>query len=101
MVEEAMRDPVSVGMLKIDGKGIMEIAKLDPGPKIGHILHALLEEVLEEPKKNTEEYLNQKTLELAQLSESELKKIGEQGKEKKKEEEEKEIKEIRKKHWVE
>ena len=101
MVEEAMRDPVSVGMLKIDGKGIMEIAKLDPGPKIGHILHALLEEVLEEPKKNTEEYLNQKTLELAQLSESELKKIGEQGKEKKKVEEEKEIKEIRKKHWVE
>jgi exodeoxyribonuclease-1 len=28
MVEEALRDPVSVGMLKIDGKKIMEVAKI-------------------------------------------------------------------------
>ena len=53
MVEEAMRAPVSVGMLKIDGAHIMEIAKVTPGPKVGFILHALLEEVLDDPKQNT------------------------------------------------
>jgi putative nucleotidyltransferase with HDIG domain len=56
MVDEAMRDPVTVGMLKIDGKRIMEIGE-KPGPRIGWILHALLEEVLDDPTKNTEEYL--------------------------------------------
>jgi hypothetical protein len=34
MIEEVMRDPVSVGMLKIDGKGIMEITNTKPGPKL-------------------------------------------------------------------
>jgi hypothetical protein len=31
MIEEVMRDPVSVGMLKIDGKRIMEATKIKPG----------------------------------------------------------------------
>src|SRR5690606_18066639 len=47
MVEEALRSPLSVGMLKIDGKRLMEISHETPGPKIGHTLNALLEEVLE------------------------------------------------------
>jgi putative nucleotidyltransferase with HDIG domain len=50
MVDEAMRDPVTVGMLKIDGKKIMELGE-KPGPRIGWILHALLEEVLDDPGK--------------------------------------------------
>ena len=41
MIEEAMRAPVSVQMLKIDGAKIMEVTQETPGPKIGHILHAL------------------------------------------------------------
>jgi tRNA nucleotidyltransferase (CCA-adding enzyme) len=57
MIEEVMRDPVSVGMLKIDGNRIMEVTRETPGPKIGFVLHALLEEVIENPKLNTEEYL--------------------------------------------
>ncbi len=101
MVEEVMRDPISVGMLKIDGKKIMEILKITPGPKIGQILNALLEEVLEDPSLNTEEYLNKKTLELSKMSDRELKSLGEKGKEKKEKEEEKKIKEIRGKHYVE
>jgi poly(A) polymerase/tRNA nucleotidyltransferase (CCA-adding enzyme) len=100
MVEEAMTDPVSVGMLKIDGKKLMEITQEAPGPKIGYILHALLEEVLENPALNTEEYLNKRSKELVKLDASELQKLGESGKETKEKEEEKKIEEIRKKHWV-
>ncbi|MEQ1500554.1 MAG: HD domain-containing protein, partial [Parcubacteria group bacterium] len=85
MIEEAMRDPVSVGMLKIDGKKLMEITQIPPGPKIGYTLHALLEEVLEDPTKNTPEYMKKRGQELMQLPESELKELGEKGKESKEE----------------
>jgi tRNA nucleotidyltransferase (CCA-adding enzyme) len=101
MIEEAMRDPISVGMLKTDGKKIMEVLKIAPGPKIGNILNALLEEVLDDPKLNTEEYLDKRTMELSQMSDRELKELAEKGKKKKEIEEEKEIKEIRGRHYVE
>lgn len=100
MIEEVMRDPVSVGMLAIDGGGVMSAANIQPGPRIGWILHALLEEVLDDPTKNTLEYLAKKASELAVLSDTDLKKIGVEGKEKKAVEEEKELGEIRKKHFV-
>ncbi|OHA87683.1 MAG: hypothetical protein A3A96_03315 [Candidatus Zambryskibacteria bacterium RIFCSPLOWO2_01_FULL_39_39] len=100
MIEEVMRDPISVGMLKTNGKRIMEVLGISPGPKIGHILNALLEEVLEDPSLNTEEYLEKRTIELANMSDKELKEFGEKGKKKKEKEEEKEIKEIRGKHYV-
>ena len=57
MIEEAMRAPVSVGMLKIDGAKIMEVTQETPGPRIGFILHALLEEMFDAPDKNNPEYL--------------------------------------------
>lgn len=100
MIEEAMRSPTSVGMLKIDGAHLMEVTREKPGPKIGYILHALLEEVLDNPDLNTPKYLEKRSLELVKLSPEELKGLGEKGKEKKEELEEKEIAEIRKKHWV-
>lgn len=100
MVEEAMTDPVSVGMLKINGKKLMEVTHETPGPKIGYILHALLEEMLDNPALNTEDYLKKRAKELAKLDASELKKLGDSGKETKEKEEEKKIEEIRKKHWV-
>lgn len=100
MIEEAMRAPISVAMLKIDGKRIMEVTHETPGPKIGYVLHALLEEMLDEPEKNTSEYLEKRSVELIKLSIEELKKLGEEGKAKKEEEESKEVSEIRKKHWV-
>jgi len=100
MIEEAMRAPVTVQMLKINGQRIMEVTGLTPGPKIGFMLHALLEEVLDDPNLNTEEYLENKAKEFSLLSDEELKKIGESGKEKKEEAEEKELKIIRKKYGV-
>ena len=99
MVDEALRDPISVSMLRIDGTRLMEMGER-PGPRLGWILHALLEEVLDDPKKNTEAYLEKRAGELAGMEESQLKALGEAGKERKSEEEEQEIQELRKKHHV-
>lgn len=100
MIEEALRDPITVGMLKLDGKGLMEATSITPGPKVGFILHALLEEVLEDPKKNTAEYLTERAKELILLDEKELETLGKKGKETREELDEAEIKKIRSKHWV-
>lgn len=99
MVDEAMRDPISVAMLKIDGSRIMELGE-KAGPRIGWILHALLEEVLDEPQKNAEEYLETRTQELMKMSDDELKALGEKGKERKEGEDEAAVAELRKKHHV-
>ncbi|MBI5126267.1 MAG: HD domain-containing protein [Candidatus Taylorbacteria bacterium] len=100
MIEEALHDPVSVAMLKIDGKKIMEVTKITPGPKIGQVLNALLEDVLENPSHNTAEYLENTAKKLIELSDEELKKRGEAGKELREAEEEKNLEEIRKKYHV-
>lgn len=101
MIEQAMRDPISVGMLAIDGKRLIEVSREKPGPRIGWMLHALLEEVLEDPKLNSAEYLEKRAQELSTLSEEELRKLGEGGKERKEEEEGEAIKDIQKKYFVE
>lgn len=100
MIEEALRDPVSVGMLKISGSQIMGVTREKPGPKIGYALHALLEEVLDNPKKNIEEYLIKRAKELIKMPNDKLRELGEKGKDKKEEEDSKLIEDIRKKHWV-
>lgn len=99
MVDEAMRDPISVAMLKIDGEKLKELG-LEPGPRFGWILHALLEEVLDDPSLNTAENLKKRALSLAQLPEKELRELGEKGKDKKEEADEAEVKKLREKHKV-
>ena len=99
MVDEAMRDPISVGMLKIDGVKIMELGE-KAGPRIGWILHALLEEVLDDPLKNTEEHLEGRVRQLSETANDELKKMGEAGKDRREEEEQAAVLELRKKHHV-
>lgn len=100
MIEEVLRDPISVSMLAIDGKHIMQKTKTPAGPRIGWILHALLEEVLDTPEHNTVAYLEEKALELSTFSDEDLKKLSDAGKEKQGDLEEKEIGNIRKKHFV-
>jgi poly(A) polymerase/tRNA nucleotidyltransferase (CCA-adding enzyme) len=100
MIEEAVRAPISVKMLKIDGKKIMEVNKIQPGPKVGMILNALMEEVLDNPDLNTEDYLEKKSIELFSKTEAELKALSDIGKHKKEEMEEKEIEKIRDRHNV-
>ncbi len=99
MVEEVMRDPISVGMLAVDGNDLMETGE-KAGPRLGYILHALLNEVLEDPKQNTKEILIEKAKNMANLSDLELKKLGDMGKEAKEQEEEEELSKIRGKYGV-
>lgn len=100
MVEEALRDPISVKMLKVDGSRIMELTGEKPGPKLGHTLNALLEEVLEDPTKNTTEYMEKRAIELMEMDEKELKALGDAGKARRDAEEAAEIAELQKKHSV-
>jgi poly(A) polymerase/tRNA nucleotidyltransferase (CCA-adding enzyme) len=100
MIEEALRDPISVKMLKIDGSRVMEICKIPAGYKVGYILHALFNEVLDDPKLNTANYLEKRATDIAILPDNDLKMLGEMGKERKTEEEGKNVKEIRKKYHV-
>jgi len=100
MVDEALRDPISVAMLKIDGVKIIEILGDGPGPKVGWILHALLEEVLDDPLLNTPEYLEKRAGELSKLPLNDLRELGEKGRGRQEEEDQKEIEQLRKKHHV-
>lgn len=100
MVDQARRDPVSVKMLKTNGDHIMEKFGEKPGKKLGYLLHALLEEVLEDPGKNTAQYLDNRTSELLALKISELEALAAQGKEKQAAEESAAIKAIEREHRV-
>lgn len=100
MIEEAMRAPLSVTALKINGNRIMELLKIQPGPKIGQILNILFEEVLDEPEKNTAEYLEKRTMDLNNLPENKLQELAQKAKDKKESAEEAEIEGIRKKWFV-
>ncbi len=100
MIDQALRDPISVAMLKTDGTRIMEKFHVEPGPRIGWTLNALLEDVLEDPARNTEDYLDTKTIELLTLPDDELKGLGESGKQKREEKEDEEVQKIMEKHHV-
>lgn len=100
MVEQALRDPISVGMLKTDGNRLMEQFHVEPGPRIGWTLNALLEDVLEDADRNTEEYLDTRTQELLALSDTDLKELGESGKRRREAEEEAEVQKIMERHHV-
>ena len=64
-VEEQLKPaPFSINDLKIDGKDVMKILKIKPGPKIGKILQSLFEEVDEDLSKNNKEYLTKRIVEL-------------------------------------
>lgn len=100
MVEQALRDPISVKMLKFNGTRIMEKFHVKPGPKIGYVLNALLEEVLDDSSLNTEEYLDKRIGQLLEMPENTLRKLGEAGKERRETAEDEEIKHIMEKHHV-
>ena len=100
MVEEALRDPISVGMLKTDGNRIMNQFHVEPGPRLGWILNSLLEDVLDDSSLNNEEYLDEKTQKLLELSDQELRALGDSGRKKRDEKDEQELKKILEKHHV-
>lgn len=100
MVDQALRDPISVSMLKTDGNRLMEKFHVQPGPRIGWTLSALLEEVLDDTELNTENYLDSRTKELIELPDADLKALGDSGKQRREAEEDAEVKRIMDKHHV-
>jgi tRNA nucleotidyltransferase (CCA-adding enzyme) len=100
MIEEVLHDPISVGALAIDGEIMKGELGMAPSRRMGWILHALLEEVLDEPAKNQAPYLKSRALDLDKLTDLELREIGEKAKETKDELEEEEVKKLHKKHGV-
>ena len=59
---------LSVRDLAIGGHELMSELGLAPGPIIGRVLHALLDEVLDDPTRNTREHLLARARELALAS---------------------------------
>ncbi len=100
MIEKVQKDPIAVNMLKIDGNDIMKELSISPSPRIGHILHALLEDVLDYPNNNNKEYLFLKAQKLNKLSEKELVAIKNRSFNKKKTENTKKIDNIKKKYFL-
>ena len=100
MIEEVMRDPISVKQLSIDGNDVMKITETKGGPHVGLILEILLSEVLNDPKLNTKEYLEKRVKELFALPKPELEKQGREAKKLNEGEEEKEVEKIRTEYGV-
>lgn len=100
MIEQVISDPISVAMLKMNGDIILKKFPVKPGPRIGWVLHALLEEVLDDPTKNTDEYMYKRTEELLQINDESLRLLGKSGKNKQEVEELSKLKDINKKFKV-
>lgn len=100
MIEKVKQDPLSPKMLKVKGDDVMALLKITPSPKIGFILSILLEEVLDDPQKNTKNNLESKIKDLGKLSDIELKKLAEYAKTKKEEFESGVEEEMKKKYYV-
>ncbi|MCX6724058.1 MAG: HD domain-containing protein [Candidatus Staskawiczbacteria bacterium] len=100
LVDKVSKDPISAKMLKVDGADIMKILDIKPGPKIGQILDVLLGYVLDEPKKNTKEFLEQEVAKLGKLGDKELEILAEKSKEEKFEVVTKQDEMTKQKYWV-
>ncbi len=100
LIDKVAQDPISAKMLKVNGADIMKELNIKPGPKVGWILNVLLGYVLDDPKKNTVEFLSLETKKLGELSDKELSKLSEKSEEEKTEVETKRDEMTKQKYWV-
>lgn len=100
IVEKVSRDPISVKMLKANGKDVMEILKIQPGPRVGQILDILLGYILSDPKKNKKEFLVKEIKKLGKLPEKELQKLAQKARGERDKIETKKDEMTKKKYWV-
>ena len=100
MIEDCLRDPISVKQLKINGDYLMNTLHVKPGPRMGWMLHAMLEEVIEDPLKNTLEYLTERVQHYETLFDDQLREIGIAGKETKEQADSEIVKQLHVKHNV-
>jgi tRNA nucleotidyltransferase (CCA-adding enzyme) len=100
MIEQVMRDPISVKQLVVDGADVMKLTGSQGGPHVGFILEILLSEVLDDPALNTREYLENRIKKLFALSEEELREMGLKARQENAGEEEKELEKIKEEYKV-
>ena len=99
-IEKVSKDPISAKLLKVNGDKVMKILKIKPGPIVGQILDILLGHVLEDPKKNTKEFLEKEIIKLGKLSEKELVSLSKKAEKERERVEMKEDKMTKEKYWV-
>jgi tRNA nucleotidyltransferase (CCA-adding enzyme) len=63
-IGEQLFEPMEINDMAVDGRDVMEVLKVSPGPVIGKVLKELFEEVLEDTGKNNKEYLLSRIKEL-------------------------------------
>ena len=100
MIDKVKRDPISAKMLKVNGQYVMKIAGIEPSPKVGQILAILLEEVLDDPTRNEQDYLESRIKKLSKLSDEELVQMKQKAQATKEEFESGEEEEMKKKFYV-
>lgn len=100
VIEKVSRDPISTEMLEVDGKDVMDILEISPGPEVGWVLAILLGEVLSDPKKNNSKKLKKRIKKLDELEREKLKKLAEASRESVESVEMKRDKMTKKKYWV-
>jgi tRNA nucleotidyltransferase (CCA-adding enzyme) len=100
MIEKVKRDPLSPKMLALRGDDLMPLLNLPQSRRVGWILNALMEEVIDDPKKNDKKYLERRAKELNKQSDAELQELFAQAQKKKREAEEEMDNDIKEKHHV-
>ncbi|MBI2021848.1 CCA tRNA nucleotidyltransferase [Candidatus Daviesbacteria bacterium] len=63
-IKKVLEKPFSISDLKVNGKDVMKVLNIKPGPKVGQVLEKLFKEVLEDSSKNNKEYLLKRIKEL-------------------------------------
>jgi poly(A) polymerase/tRNA nucleotidyltransferase (CCA-adding enzyme) len=73
--KEVQLDPITPKMIALKGDELMKLLGIEPGPRVGLILNAMLGEVLEDPKKNDHDYLAGRAKELQKMKDEELRQL--------------------------
>jgi hypothetical protein len=63
-IGQQLYQPMTLSDLKVDGTDVMAELKIKPSRKVGEVMKALFEEVMEDPTKNEREYLMKRIKEL-------------------------------------
>ena len=100
MIEKVKHDPIHPKMLAVRGEDVMRLLGIPPGPRVGHILAVLLEEVMDEPKRNTKKHLEPRVAELGKLDDRGLEALARKARERAEEFETDVEEEMKKRHYV-
>ncbi len=100
MIDKVRHDPVHPKMLAVRGDDVMRLLDIPASPRVGEILFVLLDEVLDDPKRNEKEYLEGRVKELGALSSEELKHLADEGRKKRDSFEEEVENDMKKRYFV-